>query len=120
MRPLVIGPEDKEVANRLMEFASKPENLYRVGETRTTPGDDPRYVIKLFQGFRAVFTHTLLADGRLYRHLSISVDKKNKLPHPAAVVAIAHLLGLEGGLKDWQVEPNRLESCITVVQQITH
>lgn len=120
MRPLVIGPEDKKRAEQLVEFASDPANYYVPGQTSFVPGDKPEYVLNLYKGFKVVFTHTKMQDGRLYRHLSVSVDKKNKLPHPAAVAEIAPLLGFVGEFDQWSKDHNRLESCIIVVQGIHH
>lgn len=117
MRVLVIGEAEKEAAKRLVEYAEKPENHYKPGPDAKVPGDDPSYVLQLYD-FRCVFTITESKDG-VWRHLTISVPAKDKLPHPAAVEEIAHLFGIEGTVEEWakkgHVAPHEQDHCIVVV-----
>jgi hypothetical protein len=119
MSVLIIGEAQKEAARRLFEFAMRPENHYKPGPGVGVPGDDPNYVLQLFS-YRCVFTITESASG-VYKHLSISVPAKDKLPHPAAVEEIAHLFGIKGSVDDWaskgHVSPHANEHCVVVVSE---
>lgn len=119
MRVLVIGNKEREAAQKLVEFASKPENHYVPGpEVKWVPGDHPEYVLHLGD-YRCVFTIT--EDHGLWRHLSISVPARGKLPHFAATEEIAHLFGITGTVREWaeagHVSPHESENCIVIVQE---
>jgi hypothetical protein len=123
MRILVIGEAEKEAASRLVAFAERPENRYKPGPRDDTgpgdkvPGDDPNYRLQLWD-YRCVFTITETPQG-VFRHLSISVPAKDKLPHPGAIEQIAPLFGIEGTVEEWarkgHVAPHENENCIVVV-----
>lgn len=125
MRALVIDDAAKETARRVVEFAIKPENWYRVdggsglNEGIVIPGSDLRYGCKL-NTFRCVFSITKSAQGT-WRHLSISVPSEH-YPNPFAVYTIAELFGFKGwnGITEdlpanWQVAVNPQEHCIVMI-----
>lgn len=119
IRVLVVGAEERAAVTRLVASAERPENHYIPGSTYEIPGDNPLYVIWLGD-YRCVFTITK-SDGRLWRHLSVSVPAKNAFPNHAAIEEIARLFGITGTVTDWarkgHVMPNHNEGCIVVVQE---
>jgi hypothetical protein len=119
-RLLIIGNAEREAAQRLVEYASKPENIYYPGQGVRVPGNDPNHTLQLMD-FRCVFSYTGM-DGMVWKHLSISVPAKGKLPSPVAVQEIAHLFGIGGTVDEWaergHVSPNKAENCIVVAQPI--
>lgn len=128
MRALLIGGETKAEVRRVLDFAEKPENYYIVGADGFTfqrpPGDDPRHVAHLPVGFRAVFsiTKATAEGGKLYRHLSVSIQGP-KWPNPAAAFMIASLFGFPGYDErnaskpgpDWILDKSDREHCIVIV-----
>lgn len=125
MRLLVIEPETRRQAAHLMDFASK--NIYRPEAAAKVPGDDERFVLKIKMGYRCVFTYTAV-KGKLYRHLSISVNGPN-YPHPGAVGKIAELFEFTGaGVSaeissgqfppTWILHMNTQEHCIVVAEEL--
>ena len=123
MRALLIDDLAKASVQRVLDFATLPENWYRPGHSRFIPGDDPRFVAHLKFGFRAVFTVTKMPDGFVCRHLSISVDGVN-YPNIAAVCTIAEMFGFSGWdgksidrlPEGWMGQLNKREHCIVLVQ----
>jgi hypothetical protein len=123
MRMLVMDDFAKASVNRVTSFATLPENWYRPGVSSFVPGDDPRFVAHMKQGFRCVFTITKAPDGFIFRHLSISVDG-DKYPNIAAVCAIAEMFGFagwDGKTIDrlphcWMGNLNKLEHCVVIAQ----
>jgi hypothetical protein len=87
------------------------------------PGENPNHVADL-NTYRCVFTFTR-AEGRLYRHLTISVPKQQKYPNPIAAFMIAELFGFTGynekepsrpGL-NWIIDINNEENCVMLAQE---
>jgi hypothetical protein len=117
-RILVINDEVREAARQLVEFASKPENVYHPGPGATVPGDNPNFVLQLGD-YRCVFTIT--DNKRLWKHLSVSVPAKDYLPNPAAFEEIAHLFGITGSLDEWArrgiIAPHARDNCLVIVQE---
>src|SRR6266513_3877541 len=100
MRALIISDETRGKVEYLRAFASNPANYYIVGQHvfswQRPPGDDPRHVAHLPVGYRCVFSVTkTLPDGKLWRHLSISVPG-TKYPSVFAAWTIAELFGFNG------------------------
>lgn len=94
MRALLIDAIAKENISRLKTFAdqrrfSLSQMIRRVSGQLPAPGDDPNYTVKLFDGFKVVYTieqHPEPADW--CHHVSISIqakDQKKPWPHPGAV-----------------------------------
>lgn len=99
MRALVIDEGVQDRIREVLYFAMAVPNHYRPFEGKDTalkiPGDDPRYVALVPQGYKAVFTLTEDREGKLWRHLSVSVPG-GKYPNPFAVWTIATKFGFEG------------------------
>lgn len=120
MRALSLSDENRQQITSLVDFASRPENLYRPG-MGPVPGDVPGYV-RHIDSYRVVFTLT-----EVDRHLSVSIPAPpGRLPHPYALFTIATWCGFTGGQivegvtvepgADWVVGPNECERCAVAVQ----
>jgi hypothetical protein len=94
MRPLVIDEQLRAEVATIVSYANA--HHYIIGESPQPPGDDPMHVITTTFGYRCVFSFTRVANGQLYRDLSISVLTKGKWPHPYAVLMLADLFGFTG------------------------
>lgn len=120
LRPLVIDKEAKAKAARVIEHAKA--HPFHPGKD-PPPGDDPRFVAHL-NTYRAVFTFTQADDGKVYRHLSVSIPTAGLYPHPAAILTIATLFGFTGWdertvdhMPDgWFFDINETENYIQVAQ----
>lgn len=126
MRVLAINEAVKAQAQAVVDFAVRPENHYKPFNGKDVelniPGDDERYALRIPQGYRAVFSITEDREGKLWRHLSVSIPG-GKYPHPFAVWTIADLFGFKGWdgryevpPKEWIVQPDdgAGERCIVV------
>ncbi len=96
MRALIIGPEEREAAAKVVAYAMEPEHWYHpsLSEVSPVPGDNPAFRVQIPHGYRCVFTVTA-HDSRRWRHLTVSVDGP-LYPSPEAVVEIAGLFGFTG------------------------
>jgi hypothetical protein len=63
------------------------------------PGDNPELVCYLDGHYRIVYSIEEQPCGWC-RHLSVSIDQPNKVPHPSAVEMIMPEFGFKGGLHD--------------------
>lgn len=121
IRALIIKPEVKDAVQGIVDFASKPENWYHPMEGASPPGDDPRYCI-LLNTYRCVFSFTE-SRGSIYRHLSVSVPVKGKLPNPVAFNEVAKLFGFPDMNSkthgQYQIAHKEDENCIVAVFPIT-
>jgi hypothetical protein len=121
---MVIDNEAKKRIAEVLKFA--PENIYRPGLSETIPGDDPRHIVRIFKGFRCVYSLTEGPAGNLYRHLTISIDGKD-YPNPIAAFMIASEFGFTGWkiemgdqpAADWMGDANEEEHCITLLQKVS-
>lgn len=121
LRPLIIDAEAKAKAARVIAHAAAHPFHPGVGPT---PGDDPRFVAHL-NTYRCVFTFTH-AEGKVFRHLSVSIPSAGLFPHPAAILTIATLFGFTGWdertidhmPKDWMLDLNEVDGCAQVAQII--
>ncbi|HVI10188.1 MAG TPA: hypothetical protein VND65_18000 [Candidatus Binatia bacterium] len=101
MRPLLIDSNVQAAIKVVRDFAERPENYYIVGAggftTQRPPGDDPRHVVHIPKGFRVVYsiTKATAEGGKLYRHISISVDS-GKWSNPIAAWMICDEFGFPG------------------------
>lgn len=96
MRILVLTPDVEAAARAVVDFARRPENHFRPLEPgATSPGDKAEHCLLLgpFRDFRCVFSFTEL-EGKLWRHLSISVP--TSLPNSVMCAEIAKLFEFEG------------------------
>src|SRR6266446_6939618 len=102
MRALLIDDEAKHKIALLRKYAEAHrfsfdvmKDLVNLGKTAPPAGDDPNFRIDLERGFRVVYTQEYHPEpAGLCHHLSVSVDRPNKLPHPFAVAEIARLFGM--------------------------
>jgi hypothetical protein len=121
MRPLIIDAVARAKIAHLIEHAE--EHHYHAG-VDPTPGDNPAFVIHL-DTYRVVFTFTQ-SQGKLWRHLSISVPAEGKFPNPAAAFMIAQEFGFTGWdgrsvhrIPDgWMCDMNTADNCIVLAQEV--
>lgn len=102
VRPLTIGPEERQQIAHLGGFAKDPANWLTRARilARFVPGDYPEYVLTL-HSYRCVFTWTEGGKGTIFRQLSVSVPG-GKLPNLLAVFTLATEFGLTG----WSLHPH--------------
>ncbi len=116
MRILIIDEHAKSQASRVVDYASRPENLYVPGPTAKTPGDMKEHTL-YFGDYRVVFSLTKdVRTSKIFRHLSMSVPAKGALPHPVAVNEIIGLFGFRGGMDNCYIDISQEENCIIVAQ----
>lgn len=122
-RALLLGPREREAAHAVALFAARPENHYRPGPGATPPGLIAKHCLRLGvrSDFRCVFSFTVDKDGSLFRHLSVSVPVRGKLPHPAVTEEIARLFGFKGELLggEWQIATSEEDNCVIVAQRVS-
>jgi hypothetical protein len=113
MNPLpFLGAAERRAASVLRSFAEDSANVWQPGQK--APGNDPRHVLRLGD-MRCVFSVSK-AGTRLYRHLTISVSNRTRLPNPSLVEEVGHLLGFDGSLTDWFVSDGG--GLIILIQEI--
>lgn len=125
MRTLQLSSENRAEAQRVLDYANDPNHYYEP-PTDWVPGDQPEYTCHL-DSFRCVFTITR-ANGKLLRHLSMSVPGPGKAPNPMAVFTVATWFGFTGATMqedvatapgdDWAIGLHELEDCIIVAQSL--
>ena len=118
MRVLIIDSYATEAAAKIVEFSSRPENLYRPGATAKIPGDMKEHYLVLGD-YKIVFSLTRdPRTGEIYRHLSMSVPTRGAFPHTIAVTEVLDLFGFIGGLENCQASVSQVEGCIVVAQSL--
>jgi hypothetical protein len=132
MRALIIGPDEKQAIARVVAYATDREHWYCFAPGAAVPGDSPEYVAHVPDGFRCVFTLTL-TQGKVYRHLSVSVNGVDRLPSPEACVALAIEFGFTASNQDaadnmdlvmlmqsdgWHAATNPIDRCVVMCQEI--
>lgn len=125
MRAMIIGPEQKKQIEQCVAYS---KDYYYVIEKRIPvgqpPGNDFHHVVFIPDGYRCVFSFTLVDGKELFRHLSVSVDRAGKYPSPASAFAIAEEFGFTGYPggevpgKDWLIDVTQVDNCITLAQKI--
>jgi hypothetical protein len=103
VRVLQLNDRNKARVSKVVAHSKKKRNWYLAGpggkySPGSVPGRDKRHCCQL-DSYRCVFSYTC-SDDKVWRHLSVSVDKGKSLPHPAAVHVIAHLFGFSGSSTD--------------------
>lgn len=101
--PLLMTPEIEEAIKAVAVHAEAHPMTSEQMENGPAPGDDPAYVVDIPFGFRAVFTVDEQPDGRRYRHLSLSVARLNRCPHPAAIEMLMPHFGMKRKLAECHV-----------------
>lgn len=106
LRPLIIDDEAKEKIKKLIAYAEQhpytmDDLLDIYNKQKEPPGDNKEFTIYLQVGFRVVFSIEEQNQG-LFKHLSVSVDHKEKDTFPSiqAVRVIAKLMGFKREVKD--------------------
>ena len=126
LRPLTIGPDERQRIAHLVGFARDPAHWFTPAliALKFVPGDHPEYVLTLGT-YRCVFTWTAGDKGTIFRQLSVSVPAEGKLPNIYAVFTLATEFGLTGWKMhpdgrtppvDWMVHPS--EGSVAVAQPI--
>jgi hypothetical protein len=116
LRILIIDDEFKRKASEVLAYACLSENLYRPGLDAKIPGDDPKHVV-VTGDYKIVFSLTYIrSEDTVYRHFSMSVANRSRLPHPVAIEEVLSFFGFFGGLKMCMVDVNEREGCVVVVQ----
>jgi hypothetical protein len=118
IRALIIDSNAKAGATRVLEYSTRPENLYIPGAKSKVPGDDPGHVLQLGD-YRIVFSLTKDPELGVFKHLSISVPDPNRFPNPLVVEEVISLFSFVGGLKNSMVDVNKKEGCIVVAQPLS-
>jgi hypothetical protein len=119
MRLLLIGLEEKNEINKVIDFAKK-HPITQQQLTTTIVGDIPDYVCSITEGFRIVFSFEHQPVGWC-RHISISVSDPNKLPSILAVEMIIKEFGFSDNISDQEnvwIENEILPNAINVVSKI--
>lgn len=102
-----------DVARLLMTKQGKREHIGRMEkQTVVIPGPWPFYVTFSIETGHPVGT---------CRHMSMSILRKGRVPHPVAVWMVAELLGFQGGLetcKTWLERLSDGRDAINVVQPL--
>lgn len=104
LRPLVIDEDAKEKISGLKKYAFDHKFdkviLKKISIGKSPPcGDDPNFTIKLFEGFRIAFSIEEHPCGWM-RHISISVDAKNKCPSIASVKVLIKLFDFKNNIRE--------------------
>ena len=120
MRVLQIDDDTRKEIKKVKAFAYRHKvdeaNLRATMAGIVEPiGDDPDYVVHIHDGYRVVYSVEEQSIGDCH-HISVSVDKKGRAPHPLAVEMILEEFGmkkLEDSLAVW---PEGI--AINIVQEI--
>ena len=127
MRPLVIGKDEREAIAKVVAHAkanviTRRDVLAAMEGVGEAPGDREGFSCEIPMGFRAVFSVEDQPSG-MVRHLSVSVDQKDKCPNPHAVQLLAVEFGFDGEIMDgsamvWTEEIGPGRTAINVAQRI--
>lgn len=94
---------DENIRSRIKEIVehshANPLSLQDVkdtmaGKKEAIGSNNPKHVIHLFNGFRVVYSEEYQPKG-LYRHISISKQGKEQIPHPVACKLILEEFGFK-------------------------
>lgn len=107
--PLIIGPKEREDIARLRALAeAQPINIFDVQKKMESDAGSEQHrarmdeqTIELAAGPWSFFVTYSIETGQPpgpCRHLSMSVMRGNRVPHPAALWLVAESLGFVGGL----------------------
>lgn len=131
--PLFIGPAETEALSTLRDRAARrPVNMQTV-ESLLKTREGKRQHLRQMQAqtiqipgpfpFDVTFSIEIGHGKGTCRHLSMSVVRPNRVPHPAAVWMVAELLGFSGGLEACETWPERFDDqgniAINVIQPVS-
>jgi hypothetical protein len=130
MRALVVTPTKQDEIKALVERAEARPTPYATMKLMAAkhaagmrPETPPNRGMSLAipHGYFATFTIEEHKPGKLFRHLSISVDTPGKAPHPAAVEMLMKEFGFTRALMDcaiWQENYGPDRTAINIVEPI--
>lgn len=104
MRLLALGEGEKEMIRGLRDHAeSNPitnDQMLKLANGLGEPiGDNPNFQIQLPVGYKIVYSEEFHKNN-LMRHMSVSVDAKDKWPHPVAIGVLMEEFGFKGTVFD--------------------
>lgn len=113
MRILIIDDATKKEIKRVVDFAeANPyslDDLFDIkNKQKKCAGDSKDYTAYIPVGYKMVFSIEHQPKGAV-RHLSVSVDKKGKMPNPEAVKEIMKEVGFF----------NQLENCLVDFEEFS-
>jgi hypothetical protein len=122
MRALIIGPDEQAAIRKVVDYAT--DHCF-TPDANWVPGDQPDHVVRVPDGYRCVFTLTK-RDGKLFRHLSISVSGP-LFPSPEACIMLAKEFGFTASddsfnlpmraQDGWGIAPNKNDHCVVLWQE---
>lgn len=113
-RPLLIGDIEKAAIKNLIFYAENNKiplkKMKKIMAGELSPAEDnPNYAIILPVDFRVVFTIER-HPKEWFKHLSISVPGKGRLPHPHAVYMICKEFGIENFKDEYIYKEDEVEA----------
>jgi hypothetical protein len=123
MRPLILDEEAKSDIQKVINFAEAHKITSKL-ISKTLEGEYPPvgdygpHSCQLSFGFRVVYSLEEQSVGWC-RHLSVSVDSKDKLPSIPAVEAIMKEFGFTGSIMDSLNVWVENDKAVNVLQQIS-
>lgn len=129
MPALLIGAEERQKIAELRAFAAaNVQDAKHVMDTTREPAAEAAHrdmmdmhSIELPVGYHVTYSHERQPPG-LCVHISISVDRPNKMPHPAAVETILEAFGMQpikGSPGIWIEDINAVTKALNIVQLAT-
>lgn len=125
IRALVIDETVKRKVARVLEYAKQSEHFYDTtadNSQKVVPGDNGNLQAHL-DTYRCVFSYTK-SDGKLFRHLSISVPG-GLYPNVFAGLTIADMFGFIGWdqvseniPEDWYCRTDPIDRCVVLIQAL--
>lgn len=131
-RVLVIDEATKERAKEIIRHAA--DNVYSIDDlyqimdgNKKPPGDDSKYVMQIFNGFRVVFSFEeqyKMDQLVLCKHLSISLTDCDALPSLEAAQEIMKLfdfqtnLNQEPGSLMCHIYINEIEKAANIIEEV--
>lgn len=116
-----MTPDTEKMIAEVVNYAENNKWTYhkilalKAGEI-PPPGDDPRYVVHIHDGYRVVYTVEQHKKD-CYKHLSVSVEKEGKYPHDAAVSIILEAFGMDPDYSKSLVYMEEDVGAISIVQK---
>lgn len=128
--PLIIGPEVEAELQRVRELAAtRPVDVLTlmaklqtedgIAAHRQQMGEQTVVISGSFE-FLVTFSIENQPVGPC-RHMSMSIRRDGRIPHPAALLMVAPLLGFAGDFHDWSVWAEELSdggTAVNIVQPL--
>jgi hypothetical protein len=108
--PLLIGPEQVAALHRIRDLAAqRPVDMRGLGERLKLPKLKAKHMrqmsaqtVDLPLAFRVTFSIETGHPGGPARHMSMSVAREDRVPHPEGLWMVAEALGFTGSLEACQ------------------